>query len=332
MFNRTKIRRILIAAAGSLIGPVIATASATAQPANIRLGTGGAAAENLWLMDTPGGLTPGRGTAYNFDFAYFRNASDRIKGYEAGQLDCLTGTPAAIIFAASKDIDFRVLASVSKESRKGAVVEYRVREDSPIRAIADLKDKVMGNTGFKSATELQMRLVLIGANLNPDRDVRMTVVGFAQMADALAANKVDLGTFAEPFAAAIKTKGGTRLLFTSKDVLPFDEDLINFFCSSKFVAQHGDSLRAFLADFVATTKFYVANLRTARQHLIDARKTLIEPAVFLDMPDQYRDPECRSDIESWNKVQDAMIRVGFQQVRIDPAKFVDNSYLPGGRS
>jgi ABC-type nitrate/sulfonate/bicarbonate transport system substrate-binding protein len=297
-----------------------------AQP--IRLGTGGAAAENLWLMDTTGGITPNRGKAYEFEFAYFRNAADRIKAYEAGQLDCLTSPASPILLAASKGVDFTVIASVSKESKRGAMSEFHVRADSDIKTIADLRGKVIANSGFKSATELYLRAALTGAGLNPDRDVRMTLVNFPQMADSLAAGKVDLAAFVVPFTAAVKAKGGTRLLFASRDVLPFDEDLITLFCSNKFLAARGDAVRAFLADFVATTKFYIANLRTARQHLLDAKKTLIEPAVFLAMEDPYRDPDCRLDLESWNKVQEAAIRAGFQTQRVDPAKFIDLGYLP----
>jgi len=322
-------RRRVVAALAVMVGAqVLWPPDGNAQPAAIRLGTGGAAAENLWLMDTPGGVTPNRGKTYNFEFAYFRNAADRIKAYEAGQLDCLTSPASPILLAASKGVDFTVIASVSKESKKGAVIEFHVRADSDIKTVADLKGKVIANSGFKSATELDLRAALMDAGLNPDRDVRMTLVNFPQMADSLAAGKIDLAAFVVPFTAAIKAKGGTRLLFTSKDALPFDEDLITLFCSNKFLAERGDAVRAFLGDFVATTKYYVANLRVARQHLLDAKKTLIDPEVFLAMQDPYRDPNCRVDIESWHKLQEAAIRVGFQAQRVDPTKFIDMSYLP----
>jgi NitT/TauT family transport system substrate-binding protein len=315
-----------------LAGIVLLAAAAAAQPTKIRLGTGGAAAENLWLMDTPGGVTPGRGKTYDFEFAYFRNASDRIKGYEAGQLDCLTSPASPILLAASKGIDFTVIASVSKESNKGALTEFHVRADSDIKTIADLKGKVIANSGLRSATELDLRAALMGAGLNPDRDVRMTVINFPQMADALASGKVDLAALVNPFLAVATAKGGTRLLFTSKDALPFDEDLITLFCNNKFLAQNGEAVRGFLSDLVATTKFYIANLKTARQHLLDAKKTFVDPQIFLAMTDSYRDPECRLDIASWNKLQDAAIQVGFQTQRVDPSKFIDLSYLPKPKS
>jgi NitT/TauT family transport system substrate-binding protein len=160
----------------------------------------------------------------------------------------------------------------------------------------------------------------------------MTVINFPQMADALASGKVDLAALVNPFLAVAMAKGGTRLLFTSKDALPFDEDLITLFCSNKFLAQNGAAVRGFLADFVATTKFYIANLKVARQHLLDAKKTLVEPHIFLAMPDSYRDPDCRLDLASWNKLQDESIRVGFQTQRVDPSKFIDLSYLPQPKS
>lgn len=49
----------------------------------IRLGHSQATEESLWLMDTPGGVTPNRGKVYDAEFIPFRSASDRFKAFES---------------------------------------------------------------------------------------------------------------------------------------------------------------------------------------------------------------------------------------------------------
>ena len=306
----------------------MASAALAQAPVKIRQGHSQAAEENLWLMDTPAAVTPNRGKAYDFEFFPFRGADERFKAYEAGQLDCATGTAASIIFAVSQGIRLKIVASISKESAKGDVVRYWVLQDSPVKGVKDLKGKIIALNGFKSAIELYVRAAMLDAGLDPDRDAKFVVLRFPIMAEALRTGKVDLTALVQPFATIEQKKGGIRALFTSRDPLPFDEDLQTMYCSEEFLRKHPAPIRAYLADFVATTKWYLANQAAGRKALADAKKVMSDTAVLGEVPDSYRDPNGRTDLDGYYKLQDVMIRVGFQKNRIDPKEFIDLSFLP----
>ncbi len=309
----------------------LAARDAVAQPKApvlIRIGHGFAVEEQVWLMKAKPDITPNQGKIYTLEFTPFRGTDERFKAYEAGQLDGGTVSGSSCVFAWSQGMDFKAYASVSKESTKGFVTQYYVLEGSDIKSPRDLKGKTIGINAFKSSIELWARAVVKKAGLNPDRDVKWAVVPFPVQGEALRTKKIDVGAFPQPFASAEMKKGGLRKLFTSKDGVPFDEELIMLFFNPDFVKKNPDVIRAFLADFVASTKWYLANTRQARQALIDAKFVGIPSEIYLAMEDNYRDPQGRIDLDSLGRLQDVLIENGFQKNRITPRDFVDLSFLP----
>jgi ABC-type nitrate/sulfonate/bicarbonate transport system substrate-binding protein len=223
---------------------------------------------------------------------------------------------------------FKAIASMSRETTKGFVTQFVVAADSPIKAVADLKGKTIGNTGARSSTELWLRMSLINAGLDPDRDVTIAVVPFPAQAGALRAGKLDLGVLVQPFYADELAKGGVRTLFTSKDSMPFDEELLNLLASEKFLQQHPDAVRAFLKDFVAATKHYLANRDAMKRLLLEKQVVRIPEKTYMAMQDYYFTPDARIDIDAYRKAQEVMVSQGFLKNKIDPAKFIDLSFLP----
>ena len=50
--------------------------------------------------------------------------------------------------------------------------------------------------------------------------------------------------------------------------------------------------------------------------------------LYVNMEDNYRNPTGRIDVEALKKAQDVMLAQGHQKTKIDPAAFVDMSFLP----
>jgi ABC-type nitrate/sulfonate/bicarbonate transport system substrate-binding protein len=272
-------------------------------------------------------VTPNQGKAYTLDYTLFRGTDTRFKAYEAGELDLITASGSSALVAASQGLEFKAVASLSRESSKGFHTQYFVKADSPIRTVADLKGKIIGNNAARSSIELWARLALIQAGLNPDRDVTWAVLPFPAQGEALRAGKIDIGAFPQPFAAAEIKKGGVRKLFTSKDAVPFDEELIVIMAHPQFIAKHAAVLRTFLADLKAATRYYLDKPQEARQALIDAKLVRIPAEIYLGMEDNYRVPTLEIDIEALGKIQEVLLQHGYQKNKIDPRSFVDLSYL-----
>jgi ABC-type nitrate/sulfonate/bicarbonate transport system substrate-binding protein len=306
----------------------LAATIASAEPVKIRLGHGPAAEEQLWLMKAKPDIAPGLGKDYTLDYQLFRGTDQRFKAVEAGQLDVFTGSAASAVLAWSQGFDFKAIASISRESDKGFVVQYMVPADSPIRTVADLKGKTIGNNAARSSIELWARMALIKHGLNPDRDVSWAIVPFPSQGEAVRSKKLDIGAFPQPFAAAEIGKGGLRTVFTSREGMPFDEEVQLILVSKEFAARHPSVLRSFLADFVAATAFYLDQPKEARQALLDSKMVRLQPELFLGMHDHYRERSGRINMEAMKRVQDVMLRMNYQKAPVEMENYIDLSYLP----
>jgi ABC-type nitrate/sulfonate/bicarbonate transport system substrate-binding protein len=310
---------------------VVASATgfaASAQPVTIRLGHGAAAEDQLWLMAAKPDLFPNIGKVYAIEWTRFPATDKRFQAFEAGAIDVATGSANSVVLAASQGLKMKAVASISQESTKAFHTQYMVKNDSGIKSLADLKGKTIGINGFNSSIHLWALLALQKAGLDPAKDVTFAPVPFPAQGEALRAGKIDVGAFPQPFAKMEQDKGGMATLFTSKDGVPFDEELMLLVAKPEFAEKNAVAFRAFLADLVAATNFYEKNPKVARQALIDAKFVRLPESVYFEMLDYYRDPNARIDLESLRKMQDLQIKVGWQEKAADIAALVDLKYLP----
>jgi ABC-type nitrate/sulfonate/bicarbonate transport system substrate-binding protein len=314
-------------------------AQASAQPAagqpaasgpavEIRIGHGFAAEENLWLMAAKPELAPNQGKAYTLTFTAFRGNADRLNAYEAGQLDGGTIAAPTALFAAEEKLPFKLVASIVREQQGSFNTTYLALEESGIRSAADVRGKTVGIVDFKSATELWARAAIEAAGLNPDRDVNFVVVPFPAMGEALRSKRIDVGVFPEPFLTMEQRRGGVVVVWTSKTGVPFEEELLDLAMRPEFISRNPEAVRAFLADFVATTRWYVDHLQEARQVLIDKGFVQTPPELYLTLPDYYHDPSGRITTDGLAKEQDLLLKLGWQESRVNLNDVVDQSLLP----
>jgi ABC-type nitrate/sulfonate/bicarbonate transport system substrate-binding protein len=299
-----------------------------ADPYVLRIGHGFAVEEPVWLMKALPSITPNQGKVYTLQMTPFRGADTRFAAFAAGQLDIATGSAQAILQAASQGADLRIIASVSREALPGFVTQYMSLAAMPFEGLQDLKGKIIGTNAANSSIVAWAEAAAAKAGLNPNRDIQFAVVPFPNQGEAVRAGKLQIGAFPQPFAATEVARGGLKTVFTSKTGVPFPEELNDLIASPEFLAKHGDVARAYLADLVAATHYYVDHLRDARQALLNAHFVALSPDLYLNMPDNSHDRDARIDMNSLAKDQDLFVKLGFQKRKIDISKLVDMSYLP----
>ncbi|HVR88323.1 MAG TPA: ABC transporter substrate-binding protein [Candidatus Limnocylindria bacterium] len=330
---------VLLAACGggsSGGAPTAASASAgalatpPAQPVEIRLGYGTAAEENVWLMLAKPDLAPNQGKWYSLKATQFRASDERLSAFEAGQLDAGTMPAATALFAADRGVPLKLVASIVRESidPKWFRTTFIALADSGIKSPKDLKGKTIGLPGFKTATEAWSRATLTAAGLDPNKDVKFVVIGFPAMGEALRTKKVDAGAFPQPFYAIEKAKGGIVDVYDSRTGSPFEEDNLTLAFTPDFVAKNPGVMRAFLADFVATTKWYLANQKDGRQALIDKKFVATTPDIYLGLVDYFREPTGKISTDGLQKHHDQLLANGWIAKKVDLTKLVDLSLLP----
>ncbi len=325
--SRKMIRTALVGfiALGSFSGAF--GGAAQADPLKIRVGIGVAVEEPMWLLIARPDLAPHQGKDYTIEFSRFSGADKRIQAFEAGALDIAMASGNGALFAAAEGIDFKAIASLAQESKRGFVTQFMVKDASPIHSPKDLKGKKLGINGFSGSGHLWIHTVLQNNGLS-ESDVTLVPLSFAVMDDAVRSGLIDVGMFPQPYAAATEAKGGLRKVFTSKDAAPYDEELILVIAKDEFLKKNTAVVKDFLDDLGVTTRYYLDHPAEARKALIDGKMVRVPPEIYVSMNDYYRDRNDRLSIESLEKMQDLQVSAGFQKSRADINKMVDLSYLP----
>ena len=300
-----------------------------AEPPLIRLGRGFAAEEQVWLMSARPDLTPNQGKRYQLKQILFQANPERFQAFLAGELDGGTAPGLAIIFARAQGVDMKIVASVCMEAAGHFSTTYMVKDDGPIKSAKDLKGGTVGVVGIKTATDLWARAGLLNAGVIPDKDAKIFPMGFPGMGDAVRTNKIQAGTFVEPFYSAELAKGGLRKIFTAVEAVGYDHELLDLFFGEKFLKAHPEAVRAFLADYVAVTKYYLANTDQAKRDLHKAGFVRTPVDIYVKNADWKRDPNARIDVASLEKLSTFMLeKLQWLEKPANVKDMVDQSYLP----
>jgi ABC-type nitrate/sulfonate/bicarbonate transport system substrate-binding protein len=304
---------------------------AAAEPALIRLGHGFAAEEQVWLMAARPDLAPGQGTKYGLKLIPFQGNPERFQAYLAGELEGGTAPGLAVIFARAQGVDIKIVAGICQEAdgKDWFTTIYMVKDDGPVKSVKDLKGGTAGVLGFKTATDLWARAALLNAGLAPDKDVKVVPIAFPAMGAAVRSDKVTLGTFVEPFYSTEVAKGGLRPLFTAVKAVGYDHELLDIWFGEKFLKAQPDAVRAFLADYAAATRYYVANREQAKRDIHKAGYVRTPLDIYLKNADWKRDPAGRVDVASLKKLAVLMHeKLGWLEKPVNVDEMVDQGYLP----
>jgi len=308
---------------------LFAGAAFAQEPPMIRFGRGFAAEEQMWLMSVRKDLTPNQDKKYRLNQILFQANPQRFQAYLAGELDAGTAPGLSVIFARAQGIDMKVVASICQEAAGHFSTTYMVKDDSPIKTAKDLKGGTIGVVEYKTATDLWARAGIINAGLAPDTDVKVFALPFPAMGEAVRSGKISAGTFVEPFYSEQMAQGGLRKLFTAREAVGYDHEILDIWFGEKFLKQHPDVVRAFLADYVAVTKYYLANTDQAKRDLSKAGFVRTPVEVYVKNADWKRDPDGRVDVESLRKLSTFMLeKLKWLEKPVNADEMADLSYLP----
>ena len=315
----------------SLLLVCFSAAALAAEPPLIRFGRGFAAEEQVWLMSARPDLTPNQGKRYQLKQILFQANPQRFQAYLAGEIDAGTAPGLSVIFANEQGLDIKIVASVCLEAagKQYFTTTYMVKDDGPVKSVKDLKGGTIGVVGIKTATDLWARAGLLNAGLQPDKDTKVVPMAFPVIGDAVRTGKISAGTFVEPFYSAEMAKGGLRKLFTAVEAVGYDHELLDLWFGEKFLKQHPEAVRAFLADYVAVTKYYLGNMEQAKRDLHKAGFVRTPLELYLKNADWKRDPNARVNVDSLKKLTGFMReKLNWLEKPVNVDALVDQSYLP----
>jgi ABC-type nitrate/sulfonate/bicarbonate transport system substrate-binding protein len=306
---RMTMQRIMIT--GYAVGAVLSATSAFAQQ-TIRVGwTIPAEESKYWMMKRPDQF-PDIGKKYNIEWTQFQGTSPMTQALAAGALDCATqGVLSLANGAANGGLKAYIVAQHVYEKPGGFSVYWAVKDDSPIKTVADLKGKTVGISVLGGGTYGPFAMMLKKNGVDPEKDIKLVEVGFAVSEDALRQGRVDAVNMNQPFAARAEAKGGIHKLFALSDVMPNIVQILEA-CRADFVDKNPDLAKAYVADITRGMKLALANRDETLKVVSEVMKAPIPvlETYLLKDNDFARDPVAAPNFEAIQAMLDIYADTG----------------------
>jgi ABC-type nitrate/sulfonate/bicarbonate transport system substrate-binding protein len=199
------------------------------------------------------------GKAYKIEFIQFQGTAPMVQAMVAGSLDYSTQAPLSLANGALQGgLQAYIIAQHVGERPGSFSVYWAVKEDSPIKTIADMKGKSVGINVFGSGIYGPMALLLKRNGVDAEKDIKLVETGFPASEDAIRSGRVDVGVLNQPFAARAEAKGGLRKLFALEDQ---QKNIVHIMevCRKDFVDKNPDLVRAYVRDLTAGMGKAMAN-------------------------------------------------------------------------
>jgi ABC-type nitrate/sulfonate/bicarbonate transport system substrate-binding protein len=247
-----------IVAAGALAAILAGVTQACAQQ-TIRVGwTIPAEESKYWMMRRPAEF-PDLGKTYNVEWTQFQGTAPMTQALAAGALDCATQGPLSLANGVvGGGLKAYIVAQHVFEKPGGFSVYWAVKDDSPIKTIADLKGKTVGISVIGGGTQGPFNILLKQNGVDPAKDIKLVEVGFAVSEDALRQGRVDAVNMNQPFAARAEAKGGIRKLFSLNQAMPNIVHILEA-CRADFVDKNPELAKAYVRDLTLGMKKALAD-------------------------------------------------------------------------
>ena len=314
----TKSLSFALATAGSLF-----VLSAAGAQETIRVGwTIPAEEAKYWMMRRPQQF-PDLGKSYKIEWTQFQGTAPMVQAMVAGALDCSTqGVLSLAQGVAQANLQAYIVAQHVGERPGSFSVYWAVKEDSPIKTVADVKGHSVGINVFGSGIYGPMALLLKRNGVDPDKDIKLVETGFPASEDAIRSGRVDVGVLNQPFAARAEAKGGLRKLFSLSDQ---QQNIVHIFevCRKDFVDKNPELARRYVRDITLGMK----KAMTDRDETLKVDSEVMKaPTAVLDTfllkPNDFaREPGARPNFEGIQAMLDIYADTGMVSKKLDASQF-----------
>jgi ABC-type nitrate/sulfonate/bicarbonate transport system substrate-binding protein len=297
--------------------------AAPAQEATIRVGwTIPAEESKYWIMRRPAEF-PNLGKAYKIEFTQFQGTAPMVQAMVAGALDCSTQAPLSL---ANGVLQAKLAAYIVAQhvgERPGSFsVYWAVKDDSPVKTVADMKGKSVGTNVFGSGILGPMFLLLRRNGLDPEKDIKLVETGFPGSEDAIRTGRVDVGVLNQPFAARAEAKGGLRKLFALADQQPNIVHILEV-CRKEFVDKNPELVKNYVRDLTTGMRKALADRAETLKVVNEVIKAPVEvlDSYLLKPNDFAREPGAAPNFAGIQAMFDIYAETGMIKQKLDVAQF-----------
>jgi sulfonate transport system substrate-binding protein len=320
--------------AGWALGLVLAAASANAdEPLKIRIAWAAVPGQLPAVLYQKRDILLHYGQSYTVEPVYSRGSGTQITALAAGELQLALYAPSAFALTVTnaKMDDIRIIGDATRDGYQDYFSrQYMVRTASPIRAIDDLRGKVLAINSISGAMDMALRAAMRQHGMEDKRDYRIVEIDFPNMFAVLTSGKIDLGAFTTPWSIAADASGAARTLFTMKDLVG-EQDITIMAARAPFIAAHRAALVDFFADSQRAMRWFYDPANRAQVLGIIASFTKQPVSAYADWlftkKDDYRDPDLRPNLGAVQRDIDREAQMGFLPATFDVRKYADLSLV-----
>lgn len=327
-------KRVLTIATASLLSVAVATPVMAQDKPLIRYGYILPALSQLaGIFTLKPEILKNHGKTYTFQATFMRSSPLLVTAMAANEIDIgnlgMSTLHQAVVNAGMTDI--KVIADEAEDGFNGRFSsQIRVRKDSGINKIADLKGKVIATIALGSGADILTRYTLRKQGLEMNRDFTYLETPFATMKGLLLDKKVDAAYFSQPFATDPEVVEQTKVLFTTDDVMgPIMLNVPS--ARGGFIAKNRAAMVDFLEDWLRVLHYYYdpKNRDEAIKVVSEASK-VPEPVLrryIFTQQDNYRNMDGLPDLAVFTKNWAAMKELGLIKQDININDHADLSLI-----
>jgi ABC-type nitrate/sulfonate/bicarbonate transport system substrate-binding protein len=275
-----------------------------------------------WMMRRPQEFQ-NLGKTYKIEWVQFQGTAPMVQAMIAGALDCSTqGVLSLAQGAAQANLQAYIIAQHVGEKPGSFSVYWAVKEDSPIKTVADMKGKSVGTNVFGSGILGPMFLLLKKNGLDPEKDIKLVETGFPPSEDAIRSGRVDVGVLNQPFAARAEAKGGLRKLFSLADQ---QQNIVHIMevCRKDFVDNNPELVKHYVRDLTTGMGKALANRDETLKVVSEVIKAPVQvlDSYLLKPNDFAREPGAKPNFEAIQAMFDIYAETGMVNQKLDVARF-----------
>ena len=273
-------------------------------------------------------------TSYTVDPIRFPGTPQSVAALASGDLDIALLTfssfPLAIQNAGLQDL--RVISDEFIDGFPGYYsAEFMVLKDGPVKAIKDLKGRVVAVNVRGGGTDMALRAIARKEGLQEKRDYTELEVAFANMKAVLLDRKADLiGLGVPAMSADSALRGVASTLFTQRDSLGPTAQVI-WVARAGFLEKNRATMLDFMEDALRSRRFYSDPANHREVVDIIAGVTKLPPqqleSWLFTKNDFYRGPNGILDPAVLQDNIDKMVELGFLKSGIDVRNYMDLSIV-----
>ena len=208
---------------------------------------------------------------------------------------------------------------------------YDSKTDSGINEVSDMAGKSLGVNGIGSAIDIAARVVLTRNDINLN-EVQFREVSFGAMSTTLEEDRVNVGTFIQPFYQM--NMDDVRVVFETTDAFG---SFLKIFITVRndFLSKNGEAIRAWMEDYWRGIKWWrdAANEKKRldiAEQVLGLPRDLLSELVQTKQGYYHGEEGLRINPEWIQKPVDGMREVDFLDSEIEMSQYIDNAYLPEG--